>query len=49
MNFLRKVILIFLLTILLIYVSNITNIPNNILLFKGEQLKLKTALRNYNR
>lgn len=46
MNFLRKIILIFLLTILLIYVSNISNIPDSVLLFKGEQLNLKTAFRN---
>lgn len=37
-------ILLLLLTIALIYVSNITNIPDNIILFEGEALNLKTVL-----
>lgn len=49
MFFLRKLFIILLLVILLIYVSSITNIPDSILVFKGEYLNLKTALRNYNR
>ena len=44
MNFFKKVILIIVLLILLIYVSNITNIPDSILLFKGENFNVKTAL-----
>ena len=32
------------LTILLIYVSNITNLPSNLILFQGETLNLKTVL-----
>lgn len=44
MKFLREFILITILIILLIYISNITNMPDSILLFKGESLDLKTAL-----
>lgn len=44
MNFFKKAILIIVLLILLIYVSNITNIPDSILLFKGENFNVKTAL-----
>lgn len=44
MNFFKKAILIIVLLILLIYVSNITNIPDSILLFKGEKFNVKTAL-----
>lgn len=38
-----KILIITLLIILHIYVCNITNIPNNIILFKGEELKVDTA------
>ena len=44
MKFLRRIILITILIILLIYISSITNIPDSVLLFKGENLNLKTAL-----
>lgn len=44
MKFLGKIILILILLILLIYTSNITNLPNTVLLFKGESLDLKTVL-----
>lgn len=40
MKIFRKFILILFLLILLIYVTNITAIPNSILLFKGEELNL---------
>ena len=43
MFFLRRFFLIIFLSVVLIYVSNITNIPDSILLFKGEELNLKTA------
>lgn len=45
-KFLKKIYAIFLLTILtiaLIYVSNITNLPDKLVLLEGEELKLKTA------
>lgn len=35
-------VILFILTIMLIYVCNIDNIPNNILLFEGETLSLNT-------
>lgn len=37
-------VLLILLAILLIYITNITQIPNSILLFKGEKLNLQTVL-----
>jgi hypothetical protein len=40
MKILKKLILIFFLLTLLIYVTNITAIPDTILLFKGEELNL---------
>ncbi len=45
-KFLKKVYIILLLTVLiitLIYVSNITNLPDRLILLEGEELKLKTA------
>ena len=38
------IIVLFYLIISLIYISNITNIPNNIIIFEGEELKLNTIL-----
>lgn len=46
-NNLKKVyigIILFILTVSLIYVSNITNLPDNIILFEGEALDIKTTL-----
>ena len=43
MNKLAPFFLIIFLLIILIYVTNITTIPNSIILFKGENLDLKTA------
>lgn len=40
MKILKKVFLVLFLIIILIYVTNITNIPNDIILFKGEELNL---------
>lgn len=37
-------ILLLLLTVVLIYVSDITNLPDNVVLFEGEALNLKTVL-----
>lgn len=37
-------IVLFILTVSLIYISNITNLPDNIILFEGEALNLKTTL-----
>lgn len=42
MNLLKKVLLIFSLLILLIYITNITGIPKSIVLFEGENLDLGT-------
>lgn len=44
--FLRSCLIIFLLLIL-VYVTNITSIPDSIVLFKGEELKLGTILGLY--
>ncbi len=38
------VLVLCILIVLLIYISNITNIPENLILFQGETLNLKTAL-----
>ncbi|MBQ3144995.1 MAG: PDZ domain-containing protein [Clostridia bacterium] len=43
MKILKKIILIIVLLILLIYVTNITSIPDSIILFKGENLNLNTV------
>ena len=42
--FLKKFILIFFLLILLVYATNITSIPNQIILFEGESLNIQTIL-----
>ncbi|MGN1310256.1 MAG: SpoIVB peptidase [Clostridia bacterium] len=42
MKFVRKIFLIIFLIIILIYVTNITSIPKNIILFEGEELNLGT-------
>lgn len=47
MKFIRKIFLIIFLTITLIYVTNITNIPKNIILFEGESLNLGTIFGIY--
>ena len=47
MIFFRRFILFFILLILLIYISNISNLPDTILLLKGEPLNLKTVFRDY--
>ncbi len=39
----KIIFLISILLILLIYVSNITSLPDNLILFKGEEINLKTA------
>ena len=44
---LKKILLIVFLLIILIYVTNITAIPNSIVLFKGEDLDLHTAFGIY--
>ena len=40
--FLKRIVLILLLTVLLAYVTNITSIPKTIVLFEGENLNLST-------
>ena len=40
----RKIILLFFLTILLIYISYISSIPKSIILFEGEDINLRTIL-----
>lgn len=42
MYIIKKICLIVFLIIVLVYVCNITNIPNKIILFEGETLNLKT-------
>lgn len=37
-------VILFILTVSLIYISNITNLPENVILFEGEALDLKTTL-----
>ena len=43
-NRIYRVFILLILIIALIYVSNITNLPENIILFEGEKLNLKTIL-----
>ena len=38
-----KILLIMLMLILLIYVSNITSIPNSIIIFQGEKVNFRTV------
>lgn len=40
----KKILLILILFIILVYVTNISSIPNNLILMEGEKLKLKTIL-----
>ena len=40
----KKILLILILFIILVYVTNISSIPNNLILMEGEELKLKTIL-----
>lgn len=47
MNRLKKFLLIFILCILLAYVTNLTGIPDNIILFDGENLDLGTMFGIY--
>lgn len=42
MNKIQKFLIIFFLTITLIYVTSITSFPDNIIIFQGEKLNLKT-------
>ena len=44
MKYIEKIFIISFLILILIYVSNITNIPEQIILFQGEHYALKTAL-----
>ncbi len=43
MKILKRVLLILFLLIILIYVTNITSMPDSVILFKGEELNLYTA------
>lgn len=47
MKIFKRIILILFLLLVLIYVTNITSIPNNIVLFKGEKLELGTVFGVY--
>lgn len=40
----KKILLILILFIILLYVTNISSIPNSVILMEGEELKLKTML-----
>lgn len=42
MKKIKKILIIFFLIIILIYVTSITSFPNNIIIFQGEKLNLKT-------
>lgn len=44
MKNLKKILLILILFIILLYVTNISSIPNNLILIQGEDLNLKTLL-----
>lgn len=43
----RKIVLILFMLVVLIYVTNITSVPNNIVLFKGEKLELDALFGLY--
>ncbi len=43
MKTIKKIFIISILILILIYVTNITSIPNNIILFQGEKLNLQTV------
>ena len=47
MKIIRRIFLILILLITLIYVTNITSIPNSIVLFQGESLELGTIFGIY--
>lgn len=47
MKFFRRFFLVLFLTIVLIYVTNITSIPDSIILFKGEEIQLGTIYGIY--
>ncbi len=47
MKIFKRILLILFLLIILIYVTNITSMPNNIILFKGEELNLDTVFGIY--
>ena len=47
MNILKKILLILILCTILAYVTNLTGIPNNIILFEGEDLDLGTMYGIY--
>ena len=44
MKNLKKTLLILILFVILLYVSNISSIPNNLILMQGENLNVKTLL-----
>ena len=44
MKNLKKILLILILFVILLYVSNISSIPNNLILMQGEHLNVKTLL-----
>lgn len=46
---LKKVIILILLCLILGYVTNITSIPDKIILFENEKLKLGQAIRDNNK
>ena len=45
----KKIVILTLLCLTLGYVTNITSIPDKIILFENEKLKLGQALRNNNK
>ena len=47
MKIFRRIFLILFLSIILAYVTNITSIPDSVLLFKGEKLELGTMFGIY--
>ena len=47
MKNLKRILLIIFLLIILIYVTNITSIPDSVILFKGEELNLPTIAGIY--
>lgn len=47
MKKIKTIFLLIFLNLILVYVTNITSIPNNILLFQGEKLNLKTVFGVY--
>ena len=44
MRMIKRIFIVSFLILLLIYVTNITSIPSNIILFQGESLKVNTLL-----